>query len=244
MSTFGIGNTSAKQIGYFSRDQKILCEKHAIPFLPLQPAFDLDGPVTCPYCEWETKMDYQKHAAGFLLDAGLEFRAVLVGNDCPQFCEDSQKEIDMDKLDVYPRKTHIHGKHYRCTISAKNRGHVSFDFWNSYRDEEENFFAFGQHESLTNWVTGRDNCYWDKYRIDHKYPNRPRTKKRIIPTAYDLLTCITKYDPETFENFCSEYGYDEDSRKAEDIYRAVVKEWHKVEKFFTSEELAAIQEIQ
>lgn len=28
------------------------------------------------------------------------------------------------------------------------------------------------------------------------------------------------------------------------VYHAVVKEWRKVEKFFTAEELAAIQEIQ
>jgi hypothetical protein len=64
------------------------------------------------------------------------------------------------------------------------------------------------------------------------------------PTEYDVLTCLTKYDPETFENFCSEFGYDEDSRKAEKTYKAVVKEWEKVSRFFTSEELEILQEIQ
>jgi hypothetical protein len=238
METFGIGNANAKQIGYFSRvpaistpgDQKILCEKHAIPFLPLQPAFDLDAPVTCPYCGWETKMDYQKHAARFLLDAGLEFRAVLVGSDCPTFCEDAAKEIDMDKIDVFPRRTHIHGKHYRCTISAKDRGHVSFDFWNSYADEEQNYACSG----------GRNfPSLAEDWRLCDKYIG----KRRTHVTAYDLLACIQKSDVGTFQQFCDEYGCDEDSRKAETVYHAVLKEWRKVEKFFTAEELAAIQEI-
>jgi hypothetical protein len=229
MSTFGIGNASAKQIGYFSRvpttsiptDQKILCELHAAPFLPLQPAFDLDGPLNCPYCDWEVTMDYQKHAARFLLDAGLTFRAVLVGNDCPTFCEDSQKDVDMDKLDTYPRKSHIHGKHYRCTISQKDRGHVSFDFWNSYADEENNYAR-------------KHPFSWPKHR---------KVALRQV-TPYDLLACIEKYDPGTFENFCSDFGYDEDSRRAETIYHAVQKEYQKVQRFFTAAELAVLQEIQ
>lgn len=52
------------------------------------------------------------------------------------------------------------------------------------------------------------------------------------PTMYDILTCLTKYDPQDFENFCSEFGYDTDSRSAEKTYKAVVKEWHNVMKLF------------
>jgi hypothetical protein len=64
------------------------------------------------------------------------------------------------------------------------------------------------------------------------------------PTAYDVLTCIQKYDPGTFENFCGDFGYDEDSRKAEKTYKAVVKEWWRVYRFFTSSEIEEMQEIQ
>lgn len=63
------------------------------------------------------------------------------------------------------------------------------------------------------------------------------------PTAYDVLACLTKYDPGTFENFCSDFGYSEDSRAAERTYKAVIKEWQKVSKFFTSDELEQLQEI-
>jgi len=63
------------------------------------------------------------------------------------------------------------------------------------------------------------------------------------PTAYDLLACITKDDPGTFENFCGDFGYDTDSRKAEKIYKLVTKEWGKVSRFFMSEELEELAEI-
>ena len=35
------------------------------------------------------------------------------------------------------------------------------------------------------------------------------------PTAYDVLTCLTKFDPHAFESFCGDFGYDMDSRAAE-----------------------------
>lgn len=69
------------------------------------------------------------------------------------------------------------------------------------------------------------------------------THNNESPSAYDLLTCLTKYDPGTFEDFCSEFGYDSDSRKAEKTYKAVVRDWHKVNKFFTPEEIEELQEI-
>lgn len=63
------------------------------------------------------------------------------------------------------------------------------------------------------------------------------------PTAYDVLACLTKSDPGTFENFCSEMGYDSDSRKAEKIYKSVCEEWAKVTQFFTDAEVGQLQNI-
>lgn len=64
------------------------------------------------------------------------------------------------------------------------------------------------------------------------------------PTAYDVLSCLTKSDPGTFENFCSEFGYDTDSIKANRIYRNVKAEWLDVSDFFTDYELKELREIQ
>lgn len=66
----------------------------------------------------------------------------------------------------------------------------------------------------------------------------------VNPTAYDVLACLTKYDPGTFEDFCSEFGYDEDSRNAEKTYNAVKDEWQNVRALFTDSEIEQLQEIQ
>jgi len=52
------------------------------------------------------------------------------------------------------------------------------------------------------------------------------------PDMYSVLSCLTKYDPETFEDFCGSYGYAEDSRTAEKTYKAVCKEYKAVERLF------------
>lgn len=63
------------------------------------------------------------------------------------------------------------------------------------------------------------------------------------PAMYDILTCLTKYNPETFENFCSEYGYNTDSINAQKTYKAVKREFNGVNRLF-SDILEQLQEIQ
>jgi len=64
------------------------------------------------------------------------------------------------------------------------------------------------------------------------------------PTEYDILTGITKNNPETFENFCSEYGYDSDSIKALDTYKKVQDEWYNIERLYSLKEIEMMQEVQ
>jgi hypothetical protein len=63
------------------------------------------------------------------------------------------------------------------------------------------------------------------------------------PTMYDILACLTKYNPETFEDFCSEYGYNEDSINAQKTYKAVKREFNGVNRLF-NDVLEQLQEIQ
>jgi hypothetical protein len=63
-----------------------------------------------------------------------------------------------------------------------------------------------------------------------------------VPTAYDVLACLQKYDVGTFNDFCSEFGYDTDSRKAEKTYYAVLKEFQGVNYLF-SDVMDKLQEI-
>jgi hypothetical protein len=65
-----------------------------------------------------------------------------------------------------------------------------------------------------------------------------------VPAFYDVLTCLQKYDVGTFEDFCNDFGYDIDSRKAEKTYKAVLEEWQAVQSLFNDDELSQLQEIQ
>ena len=63
------------------------------------------------------------------------------------------------------------------------------------------------------------------------------------PTLYDVLSCLQKYEVGTFEDFCGNFGYDEDSRNAYKTYKAVVKEYDKVCSLFSNDELEVLQLI-
>ena len=69
------------------------------------------------------------------------------------------------------------------------------------------------------------------------------TLKGEHPTNYDILSCLQKYDVGSFDDFCSEFGYDEDSRKAEKTYNAVCKEYDNVCKIWSDDEIELLQEI-
>lgn len=79
--------------------------------------------------------------------------------------------------------------------------------------------------------------FWDSY---------DNMRKGEEPTAYDVLACISgdAYCPEVFEDFCDEYGYGADSRKAWALFNRMQKFAGRMKKFFTEEELTALSEIQ
>jgi len=189
----------------------------------------------------QVESEYVKQGREFLERNGIEFRAVMIGNDCPKFCSDALKQIDMDKVDTFPRKTHIHGKHYRCTFSCKGRGHISIDFWNSYSDAEFNWARKNAHDLS---YQALDRIFGKRGYSDGSLGVLPLKNKEREVTAYDVICCLTKDDPGTFEQFCGDFGYDEDSRRAEETYRAVVDEWKRVRRFFTDVELTEVREIQ
>jgi hypothetical protein len=68
------------------------------------------------------------------------------------------------------------------------------------------------------------------------------------PTAYQVLSCLQKYDVGTFDNFCSDFGLfpinsSEELRKAKKTYKAVLREWKNVELLFTTDQLEMLQAI-
>lgn len=80
------------------------------------------------------------------------------------------------------------------------------------------------------------------------------TDHHITPSEYDVLACLTKYDPGTYEEFCSEYGYESKienefglMRRNENvykIYRGCRHEWQSVCRVFgDGEALEELREI-
>jgi hypothetical protein len=94
----------------------------------------------------------------------------------------------------------------------------------------------GKALGLAGTIKMKDNDFMNNGKSDIiHYP--------VAPTAYDVLACLTKYDVGTFENFCSEFGYDTDSIKAEKTYNAVLNEWQNVCALFSDTEIEQLQEI-
>lgn len=65
-------------------------------------------------------------------------------------------------------------------------------------------------------------------------------------SAYSVLACISGdvNCPETFDDFCAEYGYDKDSIKALQSFRRCASFGKRLREEFTAEEIEALQEIQ
>ena len=71
-------------------------------------------------------------------------------------------------------------------------------------------------------------------------------EKGEIPSAYDVLACISGdvHCPDTFADFCAEYGYGEDSRAALATFKRCAAFSRKFRAFFTEKEIEELSEIQ
>lgn len=122
---------------------------------------------------------------------------------------------------------------YNVTITTP-RGSYSFDFWDCIRNAEIMKMTFEAYAEKRYKVTF--SSLTQKELI--------AKKRAAVPNAYNVLACLTKYDPGTFKDFCSDYGYDEDSRTAERVYFAVQKEYSNLCRIFTTEQMEALADIQ
>lgn len=68
---------------------------------------------------------------------------------------------------------------------------------------------------------------------------------RRTVTPYSVLACVSSdaYTPETFADFCAEYGYDEDSIKAAQTFKRAHRFAKRLREFFSDAELEQLQKI-
>lgn len=149
-----------------------------------------------------------------------------------------------------------HGKHfdddqtrdiYKITISRSGRK-FSFEFGNSIVDSGIIAVLYDKRLDGKLFKHNGKIATLAQNLVDAKYrswnlKNCKALTPRVSPSSYSVLACLTKYDCGTFENFCSEFGYDIDSRKAKKVYKAVCKEWKNVQSIWTDDEIEQLQEI-
>lgn len=159
-------------------------------------------------------MDYNKQAKDFLESCGVLFIA--------------EKAIPQKS----PRwsKDGKHGTHYSITLGKlKEKPSATVSYWGDAKD------------NLIHCSTVIEFSFWNSLEAKRKVDYHE--SKSDKPREYDVLAGI--YTPvDSFEDFCSNFGYDTDSREAEATYHEVVELNKKLESIFTSEELEQLQEIQ
>lgn len=98
------------------------------------------------------------------------------------------------------------------------------------------------------WCDGEKHIHGKKYIVTLKKANGKKFRfgfynsfndalTNTDPTPYDVLVCIGKYIPDSFEEFCNEFGYDSDSIKAYKMWKASLSQYKKECEFFTEDEL-------
>jgi hypothetical protein len=169
---------------------------------------------------------YEKQANDFLSLTNTEFKAEFIKNDL-YFPEDTQKR------DIYE-------------ITLK-RGSREYKFKFGYSIAHSGKWIFYTNEGIKLF-----NSEEEGRKATMVYNKVVRAGKRDYflnkefkePSAYDVLSCLNKSEVGDFEDFCSNYGYDTDSRKAEKTYLALLEEWKNLKMLYSDEELNLLQEIQ
>ena len=123
-------------------------------------------------------------------------------------------------------------KHHIFNVILSNKQHTyTLKFTDSLHGTERRDYA----NSINSLYVGEDSY---PKKLGFTIKNQKLIKEEILnarkpPTAYDVLACVTKYPPVSFSTFCSEYGYDTDSRKALKIWEEDMLEYENINRLFS-----------
>lgn len=166
--------------------------------------------------------EYIKQAAEFLQKANAEIKIEYVGLAINKEWKEKEKRCL-----------------YEITLTSP-RGSMVFDFWDSIRNTEIKTMSLERYAEKRYRIPFSSLTQAEKMQATKELAAK---KKNAVLSVYDVLACLTKCDPGTFEDFCSDYGYDEDSRTAERVYFAVQKEYAQLARLFTPEQMEELAEI-
>ena len=178
----------------------------------------------------------EEQAKRFLEQTGTKFKAEFLKNE-------KHFEEDTETRDIY-----------KITLTRGEREY-KFNFGQSIAEsgfkiininKEVKYTWFNECLTYVEQFKGEQREKEIKKFVFNKFGNMQGLKLVFgkIPSAYDVLACLTKYPVGTFKDFCSEFGYDLDSRKGEKTYKAVVKEYDNVKMLWSDSEIEVLGEIQ
>lgn len=152
-----------------------------------------------------------------------------------------------------PFKNHSEAEDQRVILERKP-ARLVFDFWGSVADARKlktatdalRDYNWRQELARLEWAEGTGKILPDLSTMQENV--RAQYQREIdaaTPSAYDVLACISSdaYTPETFTDFCAEYGYEADSIKALQSYRRRDRFAKRLQAFFTADELEQLSEI-
>lgn len=172
-------------------------------------------------------LKYYKPVDNFLDEIGVKFSAKKAGNSCPPWCKDKGKGIG----DEFPRKSHIHGLQWSIAFSRNNK-QLTLDYWDSYYNAEYNYRI----------DSSNDKDIQKEMIVDGPKAGTMGRRKKS-PRPYDVLSASTLQPVGSFEEFCDEFGYSNDSRKAFEVYGLVCEEVAKILAFFSKAEIDLLRTV-
>lgn len=195
-----------------------------------------------------TLSQYDQQAADFLAKHGIKCRITLSNSKPAPWDDETKGERNHYRITL----SHTKACYQEQGRSPAYGSRLVFDFWGSIADVR------CPHCEGTGKIKDADQTPQTHWERDNGNMNAPRkvmcrlcrgsgknpTPKH--PGAYDILTCVNSDSscPETFVDFCGEFGYDEDSIKARQLFTRCSSFAKRIRAFFTDAELADLSEIQ
>jgi hypothetical protein len=169
--------------------------------------------------------EYEGQALDFLQDTGTTLTVVSLYTG-PHF------DTDTDERDIY-----------QFTLTNEH-GSYSAKFGDSLNNTKMRQML--KRKSPLSYKEDYSFCRVHKINVSSAGYIQTR-KQPEVPSNYDILACLDSYAPDTFADFCSEYGYDDQPLSSHDsvmkTFLAVREQTAGLNKLFNQEQLQQLAEI-
>lgn len=166
--------------------------------------------------------EYVKQARDFLKESNAKMVIKFIGFTSPRW-----------------DKENLHAT-YKIKIKTE-KGQIELDFYDSLKNTELLYY------SQLSYFDDPFGRYQRKYKSLIPYRDFEEKIKKGKPTEYDILACLTKYDPGRMDDFFSEFGFEincaQDMFDFIETYNACVKEYNDLCRMFTEEQMEKLREI-